>query len=179
MSRFDAGAELDAFTAAAGEIVRLLALDDRALSARAPTISGWSALEHASHATLANELILRNLGNLARGAGLLVVADAAQDERALAFLAAGTLPRGQAKSPRMVVPPSDVDPATTRSWAAQFVDDLAAFRSGFDPQAERAVLFVPHQMLGPLDLAQWARFGSVHSRHHVAIAHEVLAAAGS
>jgi len=177
MARFDATEELDAFARGAEDVVRLLADGPRSTSTRVPSVSGWSAVEHASHVTLANELVLRNLVNLARGAGLLVVADAPQDERALAVLAAGALPRGQAKSPRMVVPPSDVDLATAQEWAGRFVEDLAAFRRGFDPRAERARLYVPHQILGPLDLAQWARFGAVHTRHHLAIAREVLAAA--
>lgn len=170
--------QLDAFARGAEDVVRLLATESNSTSTRVPSVSGWSAVEHASHVTLANELVLRNLANLARGAGLLVVADAPQDERALAILAAGALPRGQAKSPRMVVPPSDVDLATAREWAGQFVQDLAAFRREFDPRAERPRLFVPHQILGPLDLAEWARFGAVHTRHHLAIAREVLAAAG-
>lgn len=178
MTRFDASAELDAFLREAREVVLLLADDALTSSIRAPTISGWSAVEHASHVTLANELVLRNLVNLSRGAGLLVVADAPQDERALEILAAGILPRGQSRSPRMVVPPSDIDFATAREWAGRFVEDLAAFRGGFDPRADRARLFVPHQVLGPLDLAEWTRFGAVHTRHHLAIAREVLAACG-
>lgn len=177
MARFDAAAELDEFQRGAEDVVRLLASDARPASARAPAVSGWSAVEHASHVTLANELVLRNLVNLARGTGLLVVADAAQDERALEILASGRLPRGQARSPRMVVPPTDVDLSTARDWADRFVLDLAGFRRGFDARAERARLFVPHQVLGPLDLAEWTRFGAVHTRHHLAIAREVLAGA--
>jgi hypothetical protein len=175
---FEVAPLLDDYTVAAEDIHRMLAGDARVLAQRAPTVSGWSAVEHASHATLANELVLRNLVNLARGAGMLVIADATQDPRALAVLAAGQLPRGQARSPRMVVPPSDIDVATAREWAARFVEELTGFRRGFDPRLERARLFVPHQLLGPLDLGQWARFGVVHSRHHLAIARETLAALG-
>jgi len=178
MARFDAVTELDAFVRESEEVVRLLVVDAPRASTRSPSVSGWSAVEHASHVTLANELVLRNLVNLSRGAGMLVVADAQQDERALEILAAGTLPRGQSRSPRMVVPPSDVDLATARDWADRFVQELAGFRRGFDPRAERARLFVPHQVLGPLDLAEWTRFGAVHTRHHLAIAREVLAAGG-
>jgi len=175
---FEVGRLLDDYARAAEELDRLLAGDARVLAQRAPTVSGWSAIEHASHATLANELVLRNLVNLARGSGMLVVADATQDPRALAVLVAGKLPRGQVRSPRMVVPPSDIDVATAREWAARFVDEVTGFRRGFDPRLERARLFVPHQTLGPLDLGQWARFGVVHTRHHVAIAREALAALG-
>jgi len=175
MSPFDAEHELESFCAAADDVVRLLRAESAAISTRAASVSGWSALEHACHLTLANELVLRNLVNLARGSGLLVVADAEQDARALEILASGALPRGQARSPRMVVPPSDVDLETTREWAVRFLEDLTAFRGGFDARAARPRLFVPHQVLGPLDLAQWTRFGAVHTRHHLAIAHEALA----
>lgn len=178
MSPFDTEQELESFSTAAEDVVRLLRAEAKSLGVRAASVSGWSALEHACHLTLANELVLRNLANLARGSGLLVVADAQQDERALEVLVRGTLPRGQSRSPRMVVPPSDVELETTREWAARFVEDLAAFRRGFDARATRARLFVPHQVLGPLDLAQWSRFGSMHTRHHLAIAHEALANAG-
>ena len=176
MSRFDPEIELESFTTAAEEVVRLLASQPRSLGIRAASVSGWSALEHACHVTLANELVLRNLANLARGSGLLVVADAQQDARALEILVGGALPRGQARSPRMVVPPSDVELDTTREWAERFALDLVAFRRGFDARAQRARLFVPHQILGPLDLAQWSRFGAVHTKHHLGIAQEVLAA---
>src|SRR5688572_3230820 len=103
---FEVGVLLEDYVRAAEEVDRLLAGDARVLAQRAPSVSGWSAVEHASHATLANELVLRNLVNLARGSGMLVVTEATQDPRALAVLAAGQLPRGQARSPRMVVPPS-------------------------------------------------------------------------
>lgn len=178
MARFDVSDQLDEYAREADEVVRVLARHERAASARSPSVSGWSAVEHASHATLANELVLRNLVNLARGAGLLVVLEARQDERALEVLAGGKLPRGQARSPRMVVPPSDVDLATAREWAERFVADLAGFRRGFDPRLEHARCFVPHQLLGPLDFGQWARFGTIHTRHHLSIAREVLDAQG-
>ncbi|MBL8861660.1 MAG: DinB family protein [Planctomycetes bacterium] len=176
MSAFDAATEIDAFQAGAAAVLALLGGDAHALAARNPAVSGWSALEHASHVTLANELVLRNLQNLARGAGLLVVAEAEQDPRALAILERGVLPRGEARSPRMVVPPSDIDLATAREWAERFVADLQAFRRGFTARGGPPRLFVPHQILGPLSLAEWARFGAVHTRHHLAIAREALAA---
>jgi hypothetical protein len=35
---------------------------------------------------------------------------------------------------------------------------------------------VPHQILGPLTAARWVRFAAMHTRHHLDIAREVLAA---
>jgi hypothetical protein len=166
--------ELDAYAQAVREVVQLLATDEHRLSTVAPQVSGWSALHHAAHMTLANELILRNLASLSKGAGLLVVFEAAQKPEALAFLAAGRLPRGRAQSPRMVVPPSDIDASRAREWAAQVITDLDALIPTLHQQSPTRC-FIPHQMLGPLDLAQWLRFGIVHTRHHLTIAREVLA----
>jgi hypothetical protein len=166
--------ELDAYAQAAREVVELLGEDDARLPIVAPHISGWSALHHATHMTLANELILRNLASLSKGTGLLVVYEAAQKSEALEFLAAGRLPRGRAQSPRMVVPPSDIDAPRAREWAAQVVADLDALIPALDITSPTRC-FIPHQLLGPLDLAQWVRFGIVHTRHHLAIAREVLA----
>jgi len=146
------------------------------LSARvAPAISGWSALQHVAHVTLANELVLRNLKSLSKGSGLLVVVDAEQNPEALAILEHGQLTRGRAQSPRMVVPPKDIDLAAASEWLAQFQGDLASFAGAFDA-ATAPRCFIPHQVLGPLDLAQWTRFGVVHTRHHLSIARDVLAA---
>jgi hypothetical protein len=167
--------ELDAYAQAARDVVKLLERDDKALSTVAPAVSGWSALHHATHMTLANELVLRNLSSLSKGQGLLVVFEAAQKPEALAFLAAGQLPRGRAQSPRMVVPPADIDAARAREWAAKLVTDLDALVRTLDTGSATRC-FIPHQLLGPLDLSQWARFGVVHTRHHLAIAREVLAA---
>ncbi len=175
MPRFDVVAEIAAFAQAADLTVQLLDTDPARLARRVPSVSGWSPLEHAAHLTLANELVLKNLASLAKGSGMLVQKGATQVPEALAVLEAGALPRG-ARAPRMVVPPADVDLPTTREWAADFVRQLAAFRAGFDPAAAPADLRIPHQILGALDLCEWARFGGVHARHHLAIAREVLAA---
>lgn len=138
-----------------------------------PAVSAWSPLQHMAHVTLANELVLRNLGNLVRGSGMLVVFEAEQNPRALDVLVAGRLPRGAAQSPRMVVPPRDVDVVTAHDWAAKLSADLDGFRAGVD--AERLPrCFVPHQTLGMLDAGQWARFGGAHTAHHLEIAREVL-----
>lgn len=162
-------AELEAYVAAAQEIEQLLTGDADVLARPVVGVSRWSPLQHAAHVTLANELVLRNLVNLSRGSGMLVVTEAVQIPRALEILERGTLPRGEAQAPRMVVPPNDIDVHTAREWAAKFVVDLNATRASLD--VERLPLcFIPHQVLGPLTLAQWARFGTTHTRHHLAIA---------
>ena len=166
-------AELETYASATRDVVRLLEHDAGRLARAAPQVSGWSALHHAAHMTLANELVLRNLVSLSKGSGLLVVSEAAQNPEALALLESGGLPRGRAQAPRMVVPPADIDAPTARGWATQLAADLEASVPAI-AAARVQRCFVPHQLLGPLDLAQWVRFGVVHTRHHLAIARDVL-----
>jgi hypothetical protein len=140
-----------------------------------PSISGWSAEQHLAHLTLANELIVRNLKSLTKESGALVVREAAQSETALAILHAGQLPRGRAQSPRMVRPPEVIERELMLEWLADVRQELKTI----DPaQLPKGRVFVPHQLLGPLDAPQWLRFGVVHTRHHMVIAREVLAAGG-
>jgi hypothetical protein len=166
--------DLLAYREAAHDVERLLTGDPTVLERPIERISGWSPVQHAAHVTLANELVLKNIVSLAKGSGMLVVFEASQVPRALEVLASGKLPRGEAKSPRMVVPPLDIDVRVAREWAGKFTSDLEARCAALDVEhAPRC--YVPHQTLGPLDLAQWVRFGLLHTRHHVAIAREILA----
>ena len=167
-------ADLEAYHQAAREVERLLAGEPSLLERKVMQISGWSPVQHAAHLTLANELVLKNLSSLARGSGLLVVYEAAQVPRALEILRAGRLPRGEAQSPRMVVPPLGMEARVAREWATKFTADLDAWTATLALEGAPKG-YVPHQLLGPLDLAQWARFGLVHTRHHLAIAREILA----
>lgn len=144
-------------------------------SRRAP-LSGWSAEEHLAHVTLANELVLRNLGNLLKGSGLLVVQGGEPVPGALDLLRAGRLPRGEAQAPRMVRPPAKVDPQMLELWLNEGRAGFAAF----DPaRFACSELKIPHQVLGPLDAPQWLRFATTHTHHHLAIAREVLEALGA
>lgn len=167
-------AELASFDAAAQELLRLCDGDPARLAAIVPLVSGWSALAHVAHVSLANELVLKNLASLQKGEGLLVQREATPNPEALRIIASGVLPPG-AQSPRMVRPPSDLDHATARAWAAGVAELVPRFAAGTDP-ARLERLWIPHQVLGPLDFAQWARFGAMHTRHHLGIARAALAA---
>jgi hypothetical protein len=107
MSESSARRDLQAYREAAHDVERLLGGEPALLERQIERISGWSPVQHAAHLTLANELVLKNVLSLVKGSGMLVVTEAAQIPRALQVLASGTLPRGEAKSPRMVVPPLD------------------------------------------------------------------------
>jgi len=157
------------------ELDSLLRLEPAVAARVAPAVSGWSAEQHLAHVALANELVLRNLASLAAGKGVLLVHGAESNPQALAVLAGGTLPRGQARAPRIVRPPERID----RTLLAQWLADARTALARLDPRALPAgEPKIPHQVLGPLDAPQWARFAVVHTRHHLAIAREVLAAGG-
>ncbi len=149
----------------------LLALGESTLRAARPEVSAWSPLHHLAHLSLANELILRNLQSLAARSGLLIQTGKAPNERAIAMLAEGRLPRGQAKSPRMVVPPADVELEFVKGWHADNRRALAAIEPSSIVASE---LTIPHQLLGPLNAPQWMRFAVVHTEHHLGIAVESL-----
>lgn len=176
MAAFDPARELAALTELYDRIDALLALDEGVRTSVVPECSGWSCEQHLAHVALANELCLKNLASLASGTGLLVQRGGEPDPRALAVLTAGRLPRGEARSPRMVRPPERVQLELVRSWLA---DGRAAIAALDPARLGPTELKVRHQVLGPLDAPQWARFARVHTEHHLAIADEVVAAVRS
>lgn len=174
-SEFDPQSEFAALRALYAEIAEWLARPVEELNRSAPNVSGWSAEQHLAHLSLANELVVRNLKSLLKGAGPFVVESGEPVPGALAILASGQVPRGQAQAPRIVRPPETVEREYLLEWIAGNERDFAelALRSAELAAARHKV---PHQVLGPLTAAQWVRFASIHTRHHLAIAREVLAA---
>jgi hypothetical protein len=157
------------------EIDALLARPPHELSRVAPSISAWSPEQHLAHLALANELIARNLASLAAGSGPLVIESGEPDPGVLAIFATGVIPRGRAQSPRMVVPPAQVERAFLVDWLAGNRRDFQAL----EPQCEllrAATGRVRHQTLGPLSATLWLRFAALHTLHHLAIAREIEAA---
>lgn len=167
-------ADLADLAAACERLREIAALPGELSERRRPEISGWSALEQVAHVALANELIARNLESLIAGHGALVVAEGEPAPGALEMLAAGVIPRGRAQSPRMVRPPARIDRVLLADWLA--TGERAFTKLARDPAPLAGARGkIPHQLLGPLDAAQWVRFGRVHTRHHLAIAEELLA----
>jgi hypothetical protein len=136
-----------------------------------PECSAWSPEQHLAHVALANELVLRNLKSLARGEGLLLVRGGEPHPATHELLASGRFPRGRAQAPRMVRPPETVERELLLQWLADGRRELEALDARTVVAGE---LKVPHQLLGPLDAPQWARFAAAHTRHHLAIALEIL-----
>jgi len=176
MSSFDPRADLATLRTQQDVIDTLLSEFSDALRQQVAETSAWSAEQHLAHVTLANELVLRNLKSLATGSGMLIVRTGEAHPAALPFLRQGRLPRGQVQAPRMVQPPERVD----RELLLQWLRDVRRELDALDPADVRASeLKIPHQLMGPLDAPQWARFAPVHTQHHLLIALEVLERAGA
>ena len=176
MTSSDPARDLATLSAATGWIDGVIRDDADALALRAPAVSGWSVEHHLAHVALANELCLRNLASLAKGAGLLVVEGGEPVAGTREALNAGRIPRGFAQAPRMVRPPELVERALLVEWQAsnrRAIDALTAA-----PATVRAsALKIPHQLLGRLDAVEWLRFAAVHSVHHLEIVADVLRSA--
>ena len=175
MSAFDTDRDLAALAALSGWIDRVVAENPDALALRAPAVSGWSVEHQLAHASLANELCLKNVASLVKGSGMLLVRGGEPIEGTLAMLSAGAIPRGRAQSPRMVRPPDAIDRALLREWQTSNRREIARWTAA-PGSVPRSAWRVPHQLLGPLDAAEWVRFAAVHTRHHLAIAAEIAGA---
>lgn len=173
MSEFDPRANLAALRDSYAEIERWLALPREQLHRVDPAVSGWNAEQHVVHVALANELVGRNLRNLLKGSGLLVVDSGEPVEGAMEILASGRIPRGQAQAPRIVRPPDLVERAYLLEWLEGNRRDFAEAAERVD-ELERATKRIPHQILGPLTAVLWVRFAAVHTEHHLAIARELV-----
>ena len=159
-------------------IERLLARDLEELERKAFQVSGWTAAQHLAHLALANELVVRNVRSLLKGSGPLVVDGGVPPPDAQAILDSGHFPRGAAQAPRMVRPPEVVRRDYLAEWIAQGLVEFEELAARSD-EISRAAKGIPHQVLGPLSAARWVRFAAMHTRHHLDIAREVLAAFGA
>lgn len=170
--------DLAALAALSAWIDRVIAEHEDALALRVPEVSGWSVEHQLAHASLANELCLKNVASLVKGSGMLVVRGGEPVEGARAMLRSAAIPRGRAQSPRMVRPPEAVDRALLREWQASNRREIERWITA-PGSVVSSELRIPHQLLGPLDAPDWVRFAAVHTRHHLAIAAEIAGAAGA
>jgi hypothetical protein len=173
VSAFEPRANLAALRSSYAEIERWLELPRERLHRVDSSVSGWNAEQHVVHVALANELVGRNLKNLLKGSGLLVVDSGEPVDGALEILASGRIPRGQAQAPRIVRPPELVERAYLLEWLEGNRRDFAEAAERVD-ELERATKRIPHQILGPLTAVLWVRFAAVHTEHHLAIARELV-----
>ncbi|MDP6740476.1 MAG: DinB family protein [Planctomycetota bacterium] len=142
-----------------------------------PGVSGWTAAQHLYHTALACDLSLRNVEGLVAQKGLLIVKGAQTSEETIKLLAKEEFQRGQAESPRMVRPDTEVNPQFLAREQEGNQATLESLRRCRDEIAT-APDHIPHQVLGPLTAAMWLRFARLHTLHHLAIIEDILTAIG-
>lgn len=136
-------------------------------------LSAWSVGEHLYHLCLATDLALRNVLSLVRGKGRLITTEGGPNELAVQVLTDGSYPRGESTAPRMVEPPSPVDPALLQQEVDLLEQGLVRVEAVLDsiPSAPDRI---PHQNLGELNAAEWMRFAALHAAHHLSIAQDIV-----
>lgn len=159
----------DAYMAFAG----LLDSISPALYEAAPDVSGWSPAQHLFHILKANGMMLKGIEMICRG-DRRVRPEGEPNRMGRIILDGERFLRG-GQAPDAVVPPEvlsadDLRAALDRSRAtydasAALVPDVATARG-----------CLPHMFLGELDARQWLRLARLHSEHHLALIHTILAA---
>jgi hypothetical protein len=163
--------DLPCLRAQLSRVSRTLELPEASLRERTAA-SGWSALEHIFHLSLANEMTLKNAANLVAERGELRCDLQPLDPRALEVLRRGRIPSG-VQAPRFATPPPEPDFEIVRGVHADVCAAAEALASA--GELPSGPLGIPHQILGTLSAAQWLRFSRIHTVHHLRILRAVLA----
>tara|TARA_R110002126_G_scaffold25583_7_gene87524 strand:- start:1055 stop:1585 length:531 start_codon:yes stop_codon:yes gene_type:complete len=137
-------------------------------------VSGWAVDQHAYHAALAASLALQNVTNLVAEKGVLIRLEAEPSALFPKLVELG-FPRGQTKSPRMVVPPDAVDPEILTQELTGAITATLELETILGRISD-APGFIPHQLLGALTAEQWLGFARMHTEHHLMIATEIAGA---
>ena len=138
--------------------------DPSAAARRAPSVSGWSAAEHAEHLVLTNNSILD---------GLFAALEKSEQrpERITGFgrlvLALGWIPRGKGKAIEPVQP-KDIPHDGLLDSLDRMAGRIGDFAGRVD-QLEAAGATLKHPYFGHLGPRRWLRFIDIHQRHHLKI----------
>lgn len=159
-----------------GETIRRFAAGaDGEISARAPTVSGWSVGQHLEHMALVGLWVVDAVNGLA----------ARPDEPpggrptlpGWVHVLTGWIPRGRVQAAKPVSPETD-DPAAARAAVAKYRDGLASLPVRTDAiDAARGTR--SHPALGHLTARRWLRFLHNHQGHHLRIIDEIRTAASA
>jgi hypothetical protein len=148
-----------------GEVAKIIALGDEALSLRAEKVSAWSVTEQVDHLLKVERSIYSHL---------LTRTPAPGPRISLAgrfVLATGWIPRGKSESPRGL----RGTPARSGELAASLETCREVFRrlaAEPDPLLSPAAV-LPHKMFGALTAGEAIRFAPIHTRHHLKIAADI------
>jgi hypothetical protein len=135
-----------------------------------PAVSGWSVGEHADHVAATTRTALVGIRRLLKGHGDPAGSVNAFGRRVLRQRA---IPRGRGQAPVAVRPADTTDVQAVGEALAAAADRVRRL------DLERLVQVqgrLPHPYFGGLNAVEWLQFIDVHTRHHLAIARDVLAA---
>lgn len=145
---------------------------DERLLAHRPEVSGWAVAQHLEHLGMTGGRVFDAIGIGLDGGpagrpgfwGYLV-------------LVSGRIPRGRVRARREWTP-AGADAGRARGAVADLGRRFAALEAHL-PAIATAAGTARHPILGPLTPRRWLRFLEIHQRHHLAIVHEIEAAAGA
>lgn len=155
------------------KVMRLLELPDRELHFTAPTVSKWSIVQHLDHILLVNGSVLRNIGRILGETGENVENTGRPSWLGVLVLVSGRIPRGKGRAPDAVIPPSQPQRGEVRTSTEKSKQQLDALRSQANALGRQRGR-IRHFVFGELNAAQWLRFASIHTRHHLRIIRDVL-----
>ena len=153
-----------------------LAEDARSCDACAPSVSGWSVVNHLEHLLLADRWMFGWIESVVGEGASDQAADAGggPSPRGYLVLSTGFIPRGRGRAPDRTCPNG-----------LSALEILAGFREvgaqveGLQPrltEVDAIALTRPHHVLGHLTPARWLRFAGIHHHHHDKIIRDILSA---
>ncbi len=160
------------------ELARLAAVTPAECASVSVTeISRWSVGQHLEHVLRADELNLRAIEAILSGRDDTAPNSLASEDRltdvAIQILESGSIPRGIAESPQVVLPPLDPD--------AEMIEELRQLQiarwQSLDENIGRlapATGRIRHPLLGAFRAVDWLRFARIHTRHHREIVEEIV-----
>jgi hypothetical protein len=149
-----------------------LTLENDELVAVDEAVSRWSAAQHLQHLARVNDFIFSVIVKISSG-DETVVAHGRPNRIGKSVLWTGRIPRGRGKAPESLRPATCVQVDEARAAIAANLDSFSSLAATL-PQLSRTRGKIDHFVFGPLNARQWLRFARIHTRHHVAIAKELL-----
>ena len=143
-------------------------------SGRSETVSGWSVAQHCEHILKADRLNLRAIEVLLGGGG----EEIGESGPTHPVFDQGVIPRGVAKAPDYVMPADEPELESVSLLADRVLSGWTETLPRCQSDSENPIRTgrgIAHHAMGILDIPDWIRFANLHTRHHVDIAHEILA----
>lgn len=156
------------------DALETLVRNERAFEIEDVKVSHWSVGMQAAHSTQVLVTIAREIGRLLDDPR---DSDKAPVPMGKIVLERGILPRGVAQSPPIMVPMSK----DRGLWLGRLEKLRADWRelAGRIEEIRSCEGRYKHFILGYFDSAEWVRFATIHTAHHLKIVRDILLATGA